>query len=159
MKYCTTCGAQLSDEASFCTSCGATQASPVNRNISFKEYMATHAEPTHLKNIKSSAIVCYICLAVSLIFVILGNLLGIIDILVLGGLTLGMHIGKSKGCAIALLVCSVLSTLIALISTGQFTGWLWIIASGWAVISFTKLTKEYKAFQAGEKTNAADMTL
>lgn len=159
MKYCTTCGAQLSDEASFCTSCGATQASPVNRNISFKEYVNTHAEPTHLKNIKSSAIVCYICLAISLISVILGNLLGIIDILLLGGLTLGMHIGKSKGCAIALLVCSVLSTLITLISTGQFMGWLWIIASGWAVISFNKLTKEYKAFQAGEKTNAADMTL
>lgn len=159
MKFCTTCGAQLSDTASFCTSCGTAVSAPVNRNISFKEYMATQAEPTHLKNIKSSAIVCYVCLAISLISVILGNLLGIIDILVLGGLTLGMHIGKSKGCAIALLVCSVLSTLITLISTGQFMGWLWIIASGWAVISFNKLTKEYKAFQAGEKTNPADMTL
>ncbi|MBQ8831426.1 MAG: zinc-ribbon domain-containing protein [Oscillospiraceae bacterium] len=159
MKFCTTCGAQLPDDATYCTSCGASLAAPVNRNISFKEYIGTYAEPTLVKNIKSSAIVCYVCLAISLIFAILYNYLGLIDVVVLGGLTLGMHLGKSKACAIALLVCSILSTLIALVSTGQFSGWLWIVASGWAVTSFSKLTKAYKAFQAGEATNAADMTL
>ena len=149
MKYCTTCGSQFPDEAAFCTSCGAPLAAPVNRNISFKEYLGTHADPNLLKKIKTAAIVCYVCLAITALAAILVNFLGLIDVVVLGALTFGMHLGKSKGCAIALLVCSILSTVIALVSTGQISGWLWIVASIIAVSSYSKLNKAYKAFQAG----------
>jgi len=157
MKFCTNCGAQLSDETIFCTGCGqnTAEASPaatatyVDRNISFKEYMAKYADPAHLKNIKTSAIVCYICLGITVVFSILFNYFGLIDSVILGALTLGMHLGKSKGCAIALLVVSILSTLVALVSTGSFSGWLWIVASITAVSAYSKISKAYKEFQAG----------
>ena len=149
MKFCTSCGAQLDDNAAFCTGCGTTQAAPINRNITFKEYMETHADPAHLKSIKTSAIICYVCLGISAVIAILFNLLGLIDVVVLGALTFGMHLGKSKGCAIALLVCSILSTVIALVSTGQISGWLWIIASVTAVSAYSKMSKAYEAFKAG----------
>jgi len=166
MKFCTSCGAQMEDNAAFCTSCGTAAGSPVtsnsavhtptptytyvNRNITFKEYLETQADPAHLKTIKTSAIVCYICLAISLIFAILFNYAGLIDVVILGALTLGMHLGKSKVCAIILLIYSIISTLIAFASTGSFTGYLWILASILAVVSYSKLTKAYKAFQTGQ---------
>ena len=149
MKFCTSCGTQLSDGAAFCTSCGTPFAAPVNRNITFKEYIGTHADPKLSKELKTTAIVCYVLLAISLIVAILINWLGIIDVIVFGALTLGMHLKKSKGCAIALLVVSIISTLISFVATGSFTGYLWIIISICAVRNFNKLEKAYTAFKEG----------
>lgn len=65
------------------------------------------------------------------------------------GLILGMHLKKSKGCAIALLVLSSLSTLINLIVSHTFSGLLWIAISIFAIVAFNKLNKAYKNFKAG----------
>ena len=81
MKFCTSCGAQMEDTAAFCTSCGASTvngaptaqpftAAYIDRSISFKAYLETYADPAHLKTIKQSAIICYVCLALSLIVVV-----------------------------------------------------------------------------------------
>ncbi len=159
MKFCTNCGAQLPDDAAFCTSCGATLAAPVNRDISREEYIKTYADPKLAKELKTCAIICYVLLAINLIVAILVNFFGLIDVVIYGGLTLGMHLKKSKGCAIALLVVSIASTIINLVLTGGFTGYLWIIVSICAIVAFKKIDKAYADFKAGTTPNAADMTL
>ena len=158
MKFCTTCGAQLSDTASFCTSCGTAVSAPVNRNISRDEYIKNHAEPKLAKELKTCAIICYVLLAINLAVAIFVNWFSLIDVVIYGALTLGMHLKKSKGCAIALLVVSVASTVINLVLTGSFTGWLWIIVSISTVVTFTKIDKAYEAFKAGATPHPADMT-
>ena len=70
--------------------------------------------------------------------------MGILDSLVLLGITLGMHLGKSKVCAIVLLVFACLEALYGIIATGTPTSVLWVITGIWAVITFNKADKEYK---------------
>ena len=149
MKFCTHCGFQLDDSAAFCTSCGTNLVSPINRNISREEYIQNHADPKHLKEIKTCAIIGYVLLAINLFVAIFVSWLSLIDVVVYGTLTLCMHLKKSKGCAIALLVISIISSLVALVITGSFTGYLWIILSICAVVAFRKLDKAYNEFKAG----------
>ena len=156
MKFCTSCGSQLEDSASFCTSCGATQAAPINRNISRDEYLNTYADPKLKKEIKSGVIICYVLLALNLVVGIITSIMSsyfnwttISTVIIYGGLTLGMHLKKSKGCAIALLVLSSLSTLITLIFAHTFSGYLWIAIAICAIIAFSKLNKDYAQFKAG----------
>ena len=149
MKFCTSCGTQLSDGAAFCTSCGAPSAAPENRNISFKEYLGTHADPKLSKELKTTAIVCYVLLAINLIVAIFVNWFSLIVVVIYGALTLGMHLKKRKGFAVALLVVSIVSTLISLALTQSFTGYLWIIIAICAVRNFNKLEKAYTAFKEG----------
>ena len=149
MKFCTSCGFQLDDNAAFCTSCGATLAASVNRNISRDEYLNTYADPKLLKELKTCTIICYVLIAINLLVAIFVSWLSLIDVVLYGALTLGMHLKKSKGCAIALLVISVISTIINLVLTGGFTGYLWIIVSVCAVLAFRKIDKAYDNFKSG----------
>lgn len=72
------------------------------------------------------------------------NPVGIIDALVLAGLALGMHLAKSKVCAILILILSVVE-VVASIMYGAFPFW-WLIAGISAVVTFSKIDKQYKQF-------------
>lgn len=163
MKFCTSCGSQLEDSVSFCTSCGATQAAPINRNISRDEYLNTYADPKLKKEIKSCVIICYVLLALNFVVGIVVsvvnsyvNWMTLIDLIIYGGLTLGIHLKKSKGCAIALLVISALSTVITFIITHTVSGYLWIIVAIFAIVNIGKLNKAYAQYKSGATITLAD---
>lgn len=81
---------------------------PAGYSVSRKEFIDKYAQPSLRKNITSIAILCYVCAGVTFIVSCLLNPLGIIDALILAGLALGMHLVKSKVCAILILVFSII---------------------------------------------------
>lgn len=123
---------------------------PVDRkSVSKKEFIEKYAPAALKKQINSAAILCYFCSAVTIVFSFLTNeywYFSLIDVAILLGLALGMHLGKSKACAIVLLVVSILEVVFTAVSTGTVAGWWWIIAAFSAVSAFNKLGKEYNRF-------------
>lgn len=117
---------------------------PAGQYVGRKEFIEKYAQPSLRKNIKSIAILCYVCAGLTFVMSIAVNPIGIIDALVLLGFALGMHIAKSKVCAILILVLSIIEVLLSLI-VGAFPFW-WLIAGISAVITFNKIEKQYKEF-------------
>lgn len=176
--FCNGCGNQLPEGTQFCSVCGQKrpdanvgtantsnvapnqqtfQQSSFNATneislqsaghpVSRKEFINKYAQPSLRKNITSIAILCYVCAGLTFVVSCLLNPLGIIDALVLAGLALGMHLGKSKVCAILILILSIIEVLLSLVS-GSFPFW-WLIAGISAVMTFSKIEKQYKSFIA-----------
>ena len=123
---------------------------PVDRrSVSKKEFIEKYAPVALKKQINSAAIICYFCSAITIGFSFFTNeywYYSLIDVAILLGLTLGMHLGKSKACAILLLVVSILEVVLTVVSTGTVAGWWWILASFSAVSAFNKLGKQYNQF-------------
>lgn len=117
---------------------------PSGYPVSRKEFINKYAQPSLKKNITSIAILCYVCAGLTFVVSCLLNPLGIIDALVLAAFALGMHLAKSKVCAILILILSIVEVLISLVA-GSFPFW-WLIAGISAVITFNKIEKQYKAF-------------
>lgn len=119
---------------------------PAGHPVSRKEFIEKYAQPSLRKNITSIAILCYVCAGLTFIVSCLLNPLGIIDALILAGLALGMHLAKSKVCAILILILSILEVLLSLVA-GSFPFW-WLVAGVSAVITFKNIEKQYKIFVA-----------
>lgn len=166
--FCPKCGKEIENGAAFCGYCGATlkeepqygsyyqQPAPeanatvgVDRQkISKKEFIENYASQPLRKSINSISIVCYALAAISAVssVVMTHNFFALIDVAVLLALTLGMHLGKSKICAILLLIVSIIECVMTTIMLGTISGWWWVIAGISAVSSFVKLDKEYNLF-------------
>lgn len=174
--FCNGCGNQMPDGTLFCSDCGqkhpasnngtvntlnVTQSQQVFQQSSFdetngtplppagypvsrKDFINKYAQPSLRKNITSIAILCYICAGLTFIVSCLFNPLGIIDALILAGLALGMQLAKSRSFAILILIFSIIEVLLSLVS-GSFPFW-WLIAGISAVVTFSKIEKQYKQF-------------
>ena len=104
------------------------------------------------KTIKTSAITLYVCAAITGLagFLVLDSgALVLLDVAIMFGLGLGIHLKQSKGCAIALLIYSVVSSILTVVSTGKVIGWLVIMAGIYAVSATFKLDKQWKQYQQG----------
>ena len=112
--------------------------------MSRKEFVERYAQPSLKTSITSIAILCYVCAGLTFLVSCLTNPFGIIDALLLAGLALGMHLAKSKVCAILILVLSIIEVIASLI-VGAFP-FLWLIAGISAVVTFSKIDKQYKQF-------------
>lgn len=119
---------------------------PSGYPVSRKEFINKYAQPSLKKNITSIAILCYVCAGLTFIVSCLANPWGIIEALMLAGLALGMHLAKSKVCAILILILSIIEVLLSLV-VGAFPFW-WLIAGISAVVTFNKIEKQYKSFIA-----------
>lgn len=117
---------------------------PAGYSVSRKEFIEKYAQPSLKKNITSIAILCYVCAGLTFIVSCLIYPLGIIDAVVLTGFALGMHLGKSKVCAILILILSIIEVIMGIV-IGSVPIW-WLIAGISAVITFNKIDKQYKAF-------------
>lgn len=169
--FCPKCGKEVENGAAFCGNCGASitaqpqygsynqrQSAPetvfsasVNRqSVSKKEYIENYAPYALRKNIKNIAIMCYGLAAISAVssIALTGTFLTLIDVAVFVGIALGMHLGKSKLCAILLLVFSIGECVLTTIMLGMFSGWWWIVLGILAVSTFVKLDKQYNIFLA-----------
>ena len=166
MKVCPNCGAECIDTAKFCTSCGAPVAADeqaaVERTAESPAYYeaapkaATLAEFLKLpentalaKQAKTSGIISYVCAALTALITIVvgGNVYGIVDVILLLAFGLGVHLKKSRVCAILLLIYAVINVVVTLISTGKFQGYLILLAGIYAVVSTFKIDKSWKEYQ------------
>lgn len=132
---------------------------PVNvprpgQQVSKGEFRRKYASDKFRKDIRNMAIVCYVLVAIQMVVAIgvvsaseagIYVVIGLVNL----ALTLGMHLGKSKGCAIALLVISCLDCLISLIEFGSLSSYWWIFAAIFALKAFSSADKEYKSMIGG----------
>lgn len=176
---CPTCGTELGPGDRYCPVCGAAQpaagaaapaagpaaqpfaapaapAAPnvppieVDRNLSKGLFYSTLATDKVRKNIRNSAIVCYVCAALTGVVALLTSVTMLLDVIIILVLGLLVHLKQSRVCAVLLLAYSIINTVITLLSTGSPGGWLLIIAGVYAVKSTFALEKEYQAFRAGK---------
>lgn len=154
-RYCRHCGAPMTPGGAFCPGCGmsaqesAAPAQQLPEGITKKEFIKHYAGDAFARQLRGAAILGYICAglnaAVSMLSLLNGTLpLGLVDSVIMLGLTLGMHLGKSKVCAILMLIYAVFTVVVGLVLSGTFSGWLWIVAGVYAVITFANVTKRYK---------------
>lgn len=132
------------EAASAFSSSTGTPWPPAGQPVSRKEFVERYAQPSLKTSITSIAILCYVCAGLTFLVSCLTNPFGIIDALLLAGLALGMHLAKSKVCAILILVLSIVE-VIASLMVGAFPI-LWLIAGIAAVVTFSKIDKQYKQF-------------
>ena len=125
---------------------GGQEAAP--RAATLKEFLKLPENKKIRRQINGAAIICYICAAITLGLMAAAEepsmLLDVAIVLVMGLL---IHTTKSKVCAVILLVYAVINTVIVLVSTQQFGGWLLLVAGACAVSATFRLDKLWKAYQ------------
>ncbi|MDE6566896.1 MAG: hypothetical protein K2K70_04070 [Lachnospiraceae bacterium] len=123
--------------------------------MSFKEFYKFYCPSKIKKNINAAAIILYCCSVLTFLLSIVAAKMGIsvlasaVDAVLVLGLALGIHIGKSRACAVIVLVYSILNCLYSVITTGRLGGYLIIIAGIYATIYTFMARREYKAFIRG----------
>lgn len=157
---CPTCGTEVQPGQKYCPSCGTVQKADLpwgdpgapsaavgGREITRAEYWKDHASDKVRKTIWGSAILCYISAAVTAVFAVLASPLMFLDAAVVLALGLGIHLKRSRVCAVLLLVYALFSCVTVLMQTGRLGSWLIILAGVFAVIYTFQLEKEYRAFR------------
>ena len=117
------------------------QAAP--QPMSKKEFRKVCQNEKYRKDLKSSAIFLYILSVVNALVAIAANPVALVDTGIYLVLILGMHLGKRKGCAVGVLLYAIFCTVVTMATTGQFGGWLWLIAAIGAIKAFGIADKEY----------------
>lgn len=171
---CPKCGTPAEDpNASFCSVCGSplaetTPARPAEQpvhgaenaaqqnnpamppaGLTRSEFYKEYAPKAARSNIIAAGVLSYISAALTLVlaFAIMFNPFVLVDFAIVLGLGLGVHIGKSRVCAILLMAYAVYNTIFFLVTSGNFAGWLILIAGLCAILgtfSFAKAWEEYK---------------
>ncbi len=113
-----------------------------------KEFLQLPENQKLRGNIKGAGIICYVCAGITLLMALIaGNLFGIVDVLLLVGFGLGIHLAQSKICAILLTIYAAINVIIMVINYGTLGGWLVLLAGIYGVIYTTRLDKAWKAYQ------------
>lgn len=161
---CAQCGTQLPDGMPNCPNCGAPAASQFGQGqpgqqsfgpgfgysgqMTKKEFLHHPNLKKCYDNIKSSAIVLYVCAALSLALgIYMGNWSILVDVLIIVGFGLGIQLGQSRVCAILIFLYSLANAVYMGVSTGRSSGTLIVLASIYALgatFKFQKAWKEYK---------------
>lgn len=114
-----------------------------------KEFLKLPENTKMRREINGAAIICYVCAGITLLVALgSGSLASILDVLILVGLGLGIHLAQSKACAILLTIYASISVLITLIAYGRLAGWLPLVAGIAALVYTVKLSKAWKAYNA-----------
>lgn len=109
-----------------------------------KEYRKTCTNEKYRKTLKTNAIIMYVLVGLNLVLSIAANISGLLDVAITLALTLGMHIAKSKGCAVGILIYSIVNMVILLILNGSVGGWLWLVMGISCLKAFSIADKEYE---------------
>lgn len=128
-----------------------------SRVITKKEYIKNYADEKMIKDIKKAAIVGYICSGITAILgIVMVNIGIIVEVLIMIGLLLGMHLGRKKWCAMTYMCIAILDCVVSMVLTGSPSGWLVIVAGIWSVNTFNKLDKAYRVFKDNGYKNIAE---
>lgn len=112
--------------------------------MSKKEYLKHHAPESFYKSIRTDSITAYCVLGVSTVLMLFGFGGGFSDKIIILALILGVHLKKSKGCAIALIIYGALNFIVATMDMGRPAGWLWLALGIIYMKNFSDAEKEYK---------------
>lgn len=148
-RNCSRCGAPIAPNTSFCTQCGqpTEQVQATGRVISKREFYERYL-PGLKKDLRGVGILCYVCVVLNSALAMAVSPWMLIDSLLLLGFALGTHLGKSKVCAVLLLILGCVEVLAGIVETGTPSGILWLIAGISAVTVFRKADKQYAQFLA-----------
>ncbi|MDO5340416.1 MAG: zinc-ribbon domain-containing protein [Eubacteriales bacterium] len=168
---CQSCGRANEQGARFCKSCGAPLESNVNvqqnnttgyqqydmsGNMNVSTTRMTKEEFNQCANIKSliknitvAAIIAYVVGFISLITNVIlgGNVFGLLDVIIVVGLGVGIHMAKSRACSIVLLVYSFVNMIYMIILAGMPGGWLIIVCGIYATIYTFKYQNAWERYQ------------
>ena len=112
-----------------------------------KEFLKLPANKRMRSEINAAGILCYACAGVTLLAcLVTGNLSSILDVLLLVGLGLGVHLAQNRVCAIILLVYGSLNTISMSMQMGSFSGYLPFLAGLGSTFQTFKLSKAWKAY-------------
>lgn len=113
-----------------------------------KEFLMLPENKKLRSQIRGAAIICYICGGLTLLLMIISlNLMMLLDVAILVGLGLGVHLAYSRVCAILLAVYAVFSVIVGLVVNGTISGWLIVVAAVFAVLCTFNLEKGWKIYQ------------
>lgn len=168
---CQSCGRANEQGARFCKSCGAPLESNVNvqqnNTTGYQQYdmsgnmnvsttrmtkeefnQCANIKPL-IKNITGAAIIAYVVGFISLITNVIlgGNVFGLLDVIIVVGLGVGIHMAKSRACSIVLLVYSFVNMIYMIILAGMPGGWLIIVCGIYATIYTFKYQNAWERYQ------------
>lgn len=161
---CLQCGSQFADGMPNCPNCGmpainqyaGTQGQPymqgqpygTNRPLTRKEFAKHPNMQRTTGNINYAAIMLYICAGISFIFgIVSGSFSIVLDVMIVVGLALGIHLSQSRACAILILIYSFINMVSMQINTGHKGGTLIMIAAFYAVFATFRFKKAWKTYQ------------
>lgn len=125
--------------------------------LSKKQFYAQCASKKDKGNIRAAAILGYICAGATLLLgVLMQNYFIIIDVAIILGLSLGIHLAQSRVCAVLILIYSLINVIFSLLATGQISGWWLIIVGVCGIIGTFDFHKNYQNYLA---TFAAQPTM
>jgi len=171
MPYCSNCGKELPLNASgLCADCASSVSDAplstaeitkkMNRGkpnpadapagLNRRAFNKTYSEGA--RSCTAAAIIGYISAGATLLVALSGWLDGsiymLIDVAIILVPTLLIHIIKSRIAAIAMLGYGLFNLVSYLISSGEFRGWILVVAGITAVIGAFQCAKEWRGYQA-----------
>jgi len=117
-----------------------------DRKISRDDYYEFYA-PQKLKNgILVYSMVLYVIAGLTFVVgIVVQNLFVLIDIAIIIGLTVPIHLKRNRICSILLLIYGIIAVILSFAS-GQPSGWLVPIMAGMLLYNINNLDKEYEKF-------------
>ena len=117
-----------------------------------KEFIKQMSHIPEYKKMGTEISVCgillYICAGLTMVVGLLnGSAAVIIDVVILVGLGLWIQLGYSRVAAVIAMVYSIISMILATITTGRLSGYLIVIATVCAVIYTFKAAKAFKQYK------------
>ena len=127
---------------------GAYNQPAIERARTKREFLQTDGSK-YASSCVGAAVLCYISAGVTLIVLVFAmkSYSSLLDVGLLLGLGLGIHLRQNIPCAIILLVFSIINILVMLVTSGTFGGWLLLIAGIIATVNTTKAHNAWKEYQ------------
>ena len=150
---CTKCGTELESNALVCPFCGQAvsdqdimQAQYGSKQLTKEEFRELPAMKTCKSNINSCGIVLYVLGAINIgIQIYLGGFP--IDGIVLILLGLGIHLGKSRICAILCTAYGAFNMIYMVMTTKRISGWWILLVAVYALIYTFKYHSAWSRYQ------------
>lgn len=121
---------------------------PVSQPGMTKKEFDKHTNIVNVKKqISGAGIACYIIAGINLILMFALSADNLLDILLILGMGLGIHLAKSRVCSIILTVYGAINVIVMVVLTGSAGGW-WILVVGiYAIINTFKYQKAWAEYQ------------
>ena len=150
---CSKCGQELENDALVCPFCGQAvsdedrqQAQYGGKDLTKKEFLKLPGMKTIKSNVNSAGIAFYVLGVLNIvIYAALGSFPWDGILLIVFGL--GIHLGKSRVCAILSLIYGIFGVVVALLTTGNVTGYLIVVAGVYAVMYTFRFHKAWNDYQ------------
>lgn len=148
---CPRCGRYQDIGSRFCTECGSSLGGFVSapKAATKKEFLQLPENKALKSQLITDCVICYVCSGVTLILglFVMEQPLILLDVLLILGLGLGIHLTQSRVCAVILCAYAVINSLIGLVQNGSVSGYWILIAGFFSVVTTFRFDKAWKAYQ------------